>query len=280
MKILVTGSQSFVGKRLAPLLQSSGHDVYGIARTGITSQHQLIGDLSQSSTYEALPNDINAVVHLAAVTSPPDYDANNLILNNAEATRQLVNFSKKIGVSHFIYASSVSVYGEINKGVLDEEHPFTNPSVYGLSKLMGEKLLQQTQSEFVSYSLRLPAIIGKGATRHWLSMVYQKLLDGEAIEIYNPDSAFNNCIHVENLCSFIKQLLETSGTGSHAMNVSCDQSITVRDCIATMADLLHSQSTVTTVDNKRESFSINIERARGFGFEPWSVQDSLHRWIT
>ncbi len=280
MKILVTGSRSFVGKSLMPLLQGYGYEVYGITRTGSTSKNQLIGDLSCSSTYEDLPKDIEAVVHLAAVTSPPDYSVNNLFLNNTESTRLLINFSKKVGVSHFIYASSVSVYGDVNEAVLTEDHSIMNPSPYGLSKLAGEMLLKDTANDFVSFSLRLPAIIGKGATRHWLSKVYQKLLENEEIDIYNPDSGFNNCIHVENLCSYIVNILGVQKAGSHVVNLGCTETISIKECIFFMANLLKYQPKVKLIDHDKQSFTINFDRAREYGFEPWTVKNSLQCWIS
>ncbi len=279
MKILLTGANSFVGSSLYPMLLKQGHEVYSISRKTCSRKNNFVGDLSDPIFYEKLPINIDVVIHLAAVTSPPEYDAAKLYVNNTEATRLLVKYCKQIKISKFIYASSVSIYGDVETTELQESTVINSPSPYGLSKFIGEILLKESALNFSSVSLRLPAIIGKGATRHFLSRVVDSIAQDKIIDIFNPESMFNNCIHVENLNEFIVDLIAKNFCGNHSFNVSASDPISIVECIETLSCYLNkiSKTLITPLD--KTSFLINSDLAKNFGFMPWSVEKSLQKWI-
>ena len=79
--------------------------------------------------------------------------------------------AKNVGVKRFIFFSSLSVYGEIKDSIVHETTPILNPGPYGASKLFGEACLKEAEKEMPSIALRLPAVLGKGARRHWLANI-------------------------------------------------------------------------------------------------------------
>src|SRR5690606_28085435 len=63
---------------------------------------------------------------------------------NVRGTFNLLRAASKAGVGRFVFASSGEVYPELNSVYLpiDEAHPTHPTSMYGLSKLLGEEMVQ------------------------------------------------------------------------------------------------------------------------------------------
>jgi len=77
----------------------------------------------------------------------------------------LVRQALEAKVSAFVFCSSISAFGTISAPVLTEAEPSVDVGAYGLTKLLGEKLLQEAAGALPSLSIRLPAVIGRG----WLT---------------------------------------------------------------------------------------------------------------
>src|SRR5207248_1320682 len=91
--------------------------------------------------------------------------------------------------------------------VVDETTPITDPDIYGLTKLIGEKLVGDPTATFRSIAIRLPGVVGPGSVRNWLTNVVAAAKEGREIDIYNPTASFNNAIHVADLARFVANLL-------------------------------------------------------------------------
>jgi nucleoside-diphosphate-sugar epimerase len=117
--ILITGAAGFVGTQLLAHLDTSKYQtIYCLDRRqediqlpDLTEQERekittIQGDLLNSSTYESILNQVDTVIHLAAVTgkvNPKDY-----FKINAYATMLLLDRCKKAGVKHFLFFSSIA----------------------------------------------------------------------------------------------------------------------------------------------------------------------------
>lgn len=93
-----------------------------------------------------IENKIDAVIDLAAykavgdsVENPLKYYNNNLI-----SQINMLNLMKKYKVNNFVFSSSATVYGEVDKSDLpvDEEHGTSTVNPYGATKLMGEQIIK------------------------------------------------------------------------------------------------------------------------------------------
>ena len=141
MRILITGTEGYIGARMAPMLMARGHDVTGLD-TGFYRDGCLYLDPLGMPTVPrtvltdlrtVTPDDFagyDAVVHLAELSNDPLGENRPEITFriNHEGSVRIANAARAAGVKRFVYASSCSVYGIGTGGdFLDETSP-TNPA--------------------------------------------------------------------------------------------------------------------------------------------------------
>ena len=96
----------------------------------------------------------------------------------------------------------------------DGSRAVVNVDAYGLTKLLGEKLLQESAGALPSLSIRLPAVIGRGSKRNWPSEALRKLKAGEPLDYFNPDAPFNNVVHERDVAALVGAALQRGLGGS------------------------------------------------------------------
>lgn len=119
--------------------------------------------------------DIQGIIHFAALKSVPESVANPELYfhNNNESLKNILTCIKEFGIKNFIFSSSCSVYGNIDKLPVNEETPLqAAQSPYAQTKKDGEKILSEfskNNSDVHSIALRyfnpvgahLSALIGE-----------------------------------------------------------------------------------------------------------------------
>ncbi len=153
MKVLVTGTEGYIGARLAPWLTARGHKVVGLD-TGFYRDGTLYLDpvgLPQlpSTIFKDLrtvtPADFegfDAVVHLAELSNDPLGENRPEITFkiNHEGSVRIAKAAKQAGVKRLVYASSCSVYGVgTGEDFLDETSPTNPQTAYAKCKVSVER---------------------------------------------------------------------------------------------------------------------------------------------
>jgi nucleoside-diphosphate-sugar epimerase len=281
MRILLTGPNSFCGKVLLKLFLEKGYDVTVISRKIIENFDDnikyIFGDLSKIDRIE---HQFDHVVHIAATSPMLGITASDLIRDNVLATQNLIRLIQDCDIKKFIFFSTCSVYGTILESVLQETTPIYNPCLYGASKLMGEAMLRE-QTTFQSIAIRLPAVIGAGAARHWLANIIKKAKNADPITIFNPNALFNNAIHIDQLAQFVHHLMAASFNHSFDyVNVASDGGMTILQIVEEILLRLHSNSAINIEIAQKEPFTISTHYAKKhYAFESCEFSDALGRYL-
>ena len=121
MKVLLTGTDGYIGVMMAPYLAARGHDVTGLDTgfyregwlydAGVPVMTRLRKDIRHVGLDDL--RGIEAVVHLAELSNDPLGQLNPEITYriNHEASTRLARLCREAGVGRFVYTSSCSVYG-------------------------------------------------------------------------------------------------------------------------------------------------------------------------
>jgi UDP-glucose 4-epimerase len=284
--IIVTGAGGFSGSHLVAALLARGHKVTAVAgRTlgrldpGLQSHPALTvvtGDLAHALP---LPARTDALVHVAARSPTPGVGASDMVRDNACATARLLDYAKAAGARTFIYFSSLSIYGDIAGPAVDEKTPIVNPDVYGMSKYLGETMVRELPPPARSMSIRLPGVLGPRSVRNWLTGMLAAAKEGRDVSCYNPEAAYNNAVHIDDLAKFVEHLLrDGSWAGHHAVTAGAAGMTRVRRALEIIIETLGSRSAIRVHSAARPSFIISSELALRFGYNPMHIEPMLARF--
>ena len=261
MKVLITGNLGYVGpvvvrylRRTHPNARLIGFDsaFFALSTTGATIlperflDEQHFGDVREIP--ESLLEGLDAVIHLAAVSNDPMGNKFELVTEdvNYRASDDLGKKARKAGVSHFVFASSCSVYG-FAPGAPRKESDELNPlTAYARSKVNTEKGLAEIRdNNMIVTSLRFATACGM-SDRLRLDLVLNDfvacaLAHGE-ISVLSDGSPWRPLIDVRDMARAIEWGIvreASAGGGFLALNVgSDDRNYQIKDLSSAVAEAI------------------------------------------
>lgn len=212
MKIFLTGASGFIGKNVARKLLENGHEVTVLLR--IAKQKEkweklgakiVISDLENIN--KSFPENIDAVFHLAAIRYEWGYFWTDYKRVNIDATKNLLMFSQRKGIKHFIFCSTVYVYGYPPKLPIDETFPYCPTTLYAKSKMEAEKILKENTEKNIKITILRPTIVyGPGDTNGMLFKLCH-LINQKHFAIIGQGKNSLHLTHIDDLsCAFMAAL--------------------------------------------------------------------------
>ena len=214
MKVLITGINGFIGKHLANKLIEEGESVFGLGTSEICATDGVngyfSGDVLNAEVVAKAMEDIDVVIHLAALTAHSDIvdNKNKTLEVNLLGTKNILDsFSKSEKAQKFIYASTGKVYGEIEKLPLDEKHPTQPLNILGKSKLITERLIDFYDNKKKEYIIfRIFNVFGEEQKDSFLlPTILNQLKDGKKSDEkkikLGDTKAQRDYIHIDDVVS-------------------------------------------------------------------------------
>jgi nucleoside-diphosphate-sugar epimerase len=231
-RVLVTGSDGFVGQHLVPYLAQRGYTVVAASRRAAKLNDPNIisielPDLSHPFDWQPLLGQCDVVVHLAGIAHKFAIDDLYDRVNH-QATAALARAASSCGTKHLIFISSIAAQsGSFSDHELTENDPPTPNNAYGRSKLAAEQTVRKAGVPFTI--LRPVVIYGEGekgnfATVHKVSRLPIPLPFGAL-------KARRSVLSIENFNSAIETALTNSGARNETFIVSDPTPVTVADLI-------------------------------------------------
>ncbi|RAT17680.1 NAD-dependent dehydratase [Lonsdalea populi] len=253
MKLLVTGSSGFIGRRVVELAQARGMSClsHRSERLGAPVEEDVVyKNLSADANWREVLNGVDAVIHCAArVHQMQDAQCDSLSLyreTNVAGTLTLARQAAESGVKRFVFLSSIKVNGEASPPL----HPFT-PHVaqtpqdpYGLSKYHAELGLWQIAREtgLEVTVIRPPLVYGPGVKANFLTMMswIRKGLPLPLAAVKNKRSL----VFVDNLADLILLCTHHPQAEGETFLVSDDHDVSTAELLADMAKALGVSSRI------------------------------------
>lgn len=222
MKILVTGTEGYLGSLLPPLLIAKGHKVIGVD-TGFYKVGWLYN--GTEITVKTLNKDIrninpedlegvDAIVHKAELSNDPTgqlaphitYDINHL------GSVRLANLAKTMGVRRFVYMSSCSVYGIATDGDVTEESPVNPQTAYAECKTLVERDIKLLADDDFSPTFMRNATAFGASPRMRFDIVLNNLAGlawtTKEIKMTSDGTPWRPLVHALDICKAIVCVLE------------------------------------------------------------------------
>jgi UDP-glucose 4-epimerase len=240
-RILLTGSNGFVGRGLSLYLKSLGFDVVDVfyGKQLVISDDQWKMDLTDTEHVAAIQEldfipDI--IIHLAGYIDidlkphsggmlkdlvPGCENISKIYSANVLTTANVLYYALKKNVNHIIYASSQAVYGMPKDDILYENSYCEPLEHYAASKLFGEKMLKLGSKNGLKVTvLRFPGVYGFFRRRGivW-NFCRSALLRKKIIVDFDIPVPFD-CIHLDDVLNAFGSAINSHTTSFSCFNIS------------------------------------------------------------
>jgi UDP-glucose 4-epimerase len=300
---IVTGGAGFIGAHVAAHLLKSGHEVVvlddlsgGFQQNvpdgaefveGSILDHELVDRLFDWHRFDY-------VFHLAA------YAAEGLshfikrfnYTNNVIGTVNLINASVNFDAKHFIFTSSIAVYGAGQTPMSEEMVPMPEDS-YGIAKLSCEQELRATHEMFgLNYTIFRPHnVYGENQNigdryRNVVGIFMNQILKSEPMTIFGDGEQQRAFTHIDDVAPIIADAVNAPGAVNEIFNVGADVPFTVNELAQTVAGAMGAELRVEHLPPRNEvkiAFSNHSKAERAFGNrQKILLQDGIRRmaeWV-
>jgi len=228
MSVLLSGGLGFIGSNLCQMLVESGEHIVVLDNKSSNAvdaikNSEMMNDtcLNQEAVCRGLQRlsgalDKVSMVHLAAVPGIETCAREPVtsLETNVEGTRVMLEEAVKAGVEHFVFASSVgAVLGTQTQPANEEQIPYPQ-TVYGWSKLEGERLCWMFANKMRITVLRFTNIYGENS-QHKSSIVAKLLMRKLDVPftIYGDGEQTRDLVYIGDVCRAVVMALEKKAEG-------------------------------------------------------------------
>ncbi|KLE11272.1 epimerase [Aliarcobacter butzleri L354] len=204
-KLLITGSNGFIGNYFINNYKS---------KYNIKTFSFLKDDINNLNC-----GDIDVVFHLSALVhqmggaSASEYEKINVI-----QTIELAKKAKKSGIKHFVFMSTVKVYGEETNSKYTENTVCNPEDDYGKSKLKAEQELQKLEDENFKISIiRTPIVYGYGVKANIKNLI--NLVNKVPVLPFGKIKNKRSMVYIGNLCHLVDEIIIQKKSG---IFLACD----------------------------------------------------------
>ena len=247
MKVLITGSNGFIGQHLVSNLRNEkgislvlSSRKYVESLSGLADQF-IFPSIDSSTDWKKVLVGVDAVVHLAGIAHDTKLNPKNsdikYIESNIKTTSNLARQAVKAGVNRFIYLSSIKVNGEetsINKPFVADDIPDPQ-DIYAKSKLNAEIALKKISeiSDLKLVIIRPVLVYGPGVKGNFLNLM--KWIKRGIPLPFALISNKRDLVSINNLIKFITICLKHPSAVGQVFLISDNISLSTKSLIEKLA---------------------------------------------
>jgi len=259
-RVIVTGSEGFVGKATCEKLEELGYDVF---------HYDLLRgyDVCNREMLEKIIEKDDIILHLAAVSrfASADLDPARAFKVNCGGTLNVLQAAIKKKAAKVVYSSTGSVYMPVQYTPIDEKHPIKGNSVYGWSKAYADFLVQEHWDKVPCIILRYAHLYGK--EKHWggIGNFVNKLVRDIQPTIYGGHQSNDFC-YIKDIVQANIKAIQSNACG-HAYNIGTGEEINIIEAYEILKNALGKKlppkiKEARNVDAQR--FVFNIDKAKSY----------------
>ena len=310
MQILVTGAAGFIGANLCERLLSNGHRIVGVdnfndyydvslkrdrikqlethAQNESFSLHEL--SLEDRPTISTLfeNHSFDVVVNLAAqagvrysLENPASYIDSNLV-----AFGNILEGCRHNKVSHLVYASSSSVYGQNDNFPFKENDRVDAPiSLYAATKKANELMAHSYSHlyEMRCTGLRFFTVYGPWGRPDMAPFRFaSRMLKGEAIPVYNQGNMIRDFTFIDDINEGVVRITESAtGPQNKIYNIGRGEPVQLMDYIKQLSHYLGVEAKINFLPMQDgdvpRTLADTSELQKDYGYKPMISSDEGNR---
>jgi len=273
-KVLITGSEGFIGKSIKSLLASNEND-YELFTPNKKELH--LFDFTQVKGYlnTAKPD---VVIHCAAVLPSKAGEQSSkegTIRIDSNIVNAVIDYNKNLKL---IYCSGCSLYKN-NGQLLDESNELFSLNPYLEAKIAGEKLI--SESLLNSVILRIAAPYGfQQKIQTVIHIFVKRAITDNNIEIFEEGLRVQNFTNVKDVSKAIAEAIKTDKVGTY--NICSDRSITMKELAEKIISLSNSKSKIVykpNIKDKDDTKVLNLDNSKAKHVLKWKPTVTIEEGI-
>ena len=280
-KVLITGVNGLIGSTIAERLIDNyeviGTSIEDFNLTGLNINYYR-SDISDKSTFQHLPQEIDIIVHCAAIITHDNY-SNQLLNANCIGVQNIAEYANSIKCKQLVYFSSLPIIGKPSVIPITEEHPINPPTVYHLTKYFGEQVLRLLLGEERVVVFRIPSPIGRKTAPNKIVPVFvQNAIQNVDFNLLGQGKRIQNYIDVRDIARAVECAIQKESYG--IFNIASEKSYSNKELAELCIKLFNSKSSISYHgEDKEEDYQwiVSTKKAHEIlGFEAkYSLVETL-----
>ncbi len=273
MRVAVTGGSGLAGSAVVSHLRAQGYDIVSIDHAPpqyLVAEYRLVDCTDLGQVYGACQN-VDAIVHLAAIPRPIHHSPDQVFRTNIMATFNIFEAAAVLEIPRVVYVSSMSVLGlpfsyrpiQLLYLPIDEAHPQAPQDAYALSKTLGEDIalafVRRMAGALSVVSLRFPWIHKPETFKSMLRPLWDDPAGG-ATNLW----AYIDTRDVAQAC---RLALEADINGHEAFYISAGNSFMKTDS-ETLAQAFYPEASIRSRLSGNQSLFDTAKAKARLGYEP------------
>ena len=265
MNLLVTGAAGFIGSSLSTRLLSNDHNVLTIDNLSTGYEENIPlgvefirGDCQDPTVIAQLSDKkFDAIIHIAGQSSgeisfdDPTYD----LQTNTQSTLMLLDYAKKTGCRNFIYASTMSVYGNSENQPVHENMSLHPTSFYAVGKLASEHYLRLYSNFGINTTaLRLFNVYGPGQNlrnlrQGMVSIYLAQAMKNQKVLVKGSGDRFRDLVYIDDVVDAFYKTLSIQKIGYNCYNIGSGEKYSVNNIIHKINNLFNDSLEIEYVES-------------------------------
>lgn len=281
MKLLITGSKGFIGRRLEQLYKENNNLVYGWDVDGVYFDDREVSKanmLNPNDTYEVM----NAIKPDLIIHCAGSADVNKSVINplddlkgNYITTENILFAIKKCNLENtkFVLLSSAAVYGNPLKLPMSELEPINPLSPYALHKKAAEDvcLFMSNNYGIKCKIARIFSVYGPGLKKQIFWDMHKKIQKTGRLEMFGSGDESRDYIFIDDLIEAI-YLVSLDESDNLIFNIANGIEVKIRDVAQKFADAIGlEKKNIYFTGSRREGEPINwkadITKLKNLGYK-------------
>ena len=279
-KVLVTGSDGFIGSHLTEALVRAGHDVRAFVyynsfnswgwldrcADDVKGKFEVFaGDVRDPHGVRTAMKDCDAVLHLAALIGIPYsyHSPDSYVDTNIRGTLNVVQSARDLGLAKVVHTSTSEVYGTARFVPITEEHPLQGQSPYSASKIGADQIAMSFHSSFETPVTILRPFNTYGprqSARAVIPTIITQIAAGKrqiALGAVHPTRDFSYV--TDTVDGFIAALRSDAAIG-HVVNLGSGLEISIGDTAQAIAKAIGVEIELVTDEQRVRPEKSEVER--------------------
>lgn len=279
-KILITGSDGFIGSHLTEALVRKGCDVRAVVYYNSFNSWGWLdespdeikkeldvfaGDVRDPCGMKKAMQGCDVVFHLAALIAIPYsyHSPDTYVDTNIKGTLNILQAARELGIEKVIHTSTSEVYGTARYVPIDEEHPLQGQSPYSATKIGADQIALSFYRSFntpVSIIRPFNTYGPRQSARAVIPTIITQIAAGQKelrLGSLHPTRDFS---YINDTVKGFIAVAGSEKSVGEVINIGSNYEVSIGDLVQTIADIMKVDIEIKTDDNRIRPEKSEVER--------------------